>query len=426
MSKIATITRSEYLRRVKSTGFIIATLLAPLLLVGIIGISAFVGYMSAQDRADRSVAVVDQTEVVGAPLVEALPERYDAFVTDLPEDSLRAQLRRGQLDGYLVVPPGVLDGTEEAVFISERGSGLTGDLLLREVLSNVVREQRLRAMGAEDDVIAVMDHRVGFRTAVLTDAGEAADTSWLYSVLGYIMGFVIYMAIFIAGAMVLRGVIEEKSNRITEIMASSARPFELLMGKVLGIGAAGLTQIILWGVLVMGAFVFLGPVIMAGMSPEMPADAPELAAFDFGAMGVSPLALFSYFVLYFFGGYLLYASLFAAVGSAVESEADAQSLQVPITIPAIVPIILLPLVADNPESTIAVVLSLIPFFSPVLMPVRIAAAAAPFWQIALSLALLALFFVGAIWLAARIYRVGILMYGKKATFRDLARWARYA
>jgi ABC-2 type transport system permease protein len=426
MSKIAIITRSEYLRRVRSKGFIIATLLAPLFIVAIGGIGALVGYMS-QDRADRAVAISDHTGVVGQPLVKALPERYRAFVSDAPEDSLRARVRRGELDGYLVLPTGLMDGSEDATYVSERGAGgFTGDILLREVVSSVVREQRLRAMGAQEDVIAVLDQQVRLRTAVLTETGEAADASWLYSVLGYIMGFVIYMAIFIAGAMVLRGVIEEKSSRITEIMASSARPFELLMGKVLGIGGAGLTQIILWGVLVLVGFAFLGPVIMTTMTPEMPPDAPEMAAFDLSAMGISPLALFAYFVLFFFGGYLLYASLFAAVGSAVESEADAQSLQVPITIPAIVPILLLPLVADNPDSTVALILSLIPFFSPVLMPVRIAAGAAPFWEIAAALALLALAFIAAIWLASRIYRVGILMYGKKATFRDLARWARYA
>jgi len=426
MRKIWTITSSEYLRRVKSKGFIIATILAPVLLVGIAGIGAGVGYLSAQDRAGQAIAIADRTGQLGDRLADALPERYAAFTTDLPDDSLRAQVQRGTLDGYLILPVGLIDATQDAVFVSERGGGFTGDMLLREILSNVVREQRLRAVGAEDNVIAILDQRVGLRNVVITEAGEAADTSWLFSALGYIMGFVIYIAIFISGAMVLRGVIEEKANRIIEVIASSARPFELLMGKVLGIGAAGLTQILLWGILVMLAFAFLAPFVMSAVMPDMPADAPEMAAFEFGAMGASPLVLFVSFVLFFFGGYLLYASLFAAVGSAVESEADAQSLQAPVTIPAIVPIVLLPLVADNPDSTMALVLSLVPLFSPVLMPVRIAAGAAPLWEVALSLTLLALGFIVAIWVAARIYRVGILMYGKRASFADLFRWARTA
>lgn len=424
MSPILIITRSEYLRRLKSKGFIIATILAPVLLVGVFAVAIGVGMMT-QDAERRTVAVVDETGAIGENLVEALPARYVAFVAEVPEDSLRAEVRRGALDGYFVLPAGLVEGAAEATFYSQRGGGLTGQMLLAEVLSGVVREARLRALGVPDEVFATVDRPVGLRTVVLTDVGEAADASVLYSGLGYVMGLIIYIAIFIYGAMVLRGVIEEKANRIVEVIVSSARPFELLMGKVLGIGAAGLTQFAAWAVLLLAAFVLAAPVIMEAVSSEMDlAEAGGAVALE--SIGLPPLSLFVYFIVFFVGGYLLYAGLFAAVGSAVESESDAQSLQVPIMIPAILPMLFLPFIIDNPEAPLAVVLSLIPVFSPVLMPVRIAVGVAAGWEIAASVLLLAAAFLGTIWLAARIYRVGILMYGKKATFRDLARWVRHA
>lgn len=266
-----------------------------------------------------------------------------------------------------------------------------------------------------------------------TDEGEATDATWLYAGLGYVMGFVIYIAMFVYGAMVMRGVIEEKTNRIVEVVASSARPFELMMGKVLGIGAVGLTQFVLWIVLALAGLAVFGAVLGGMVEPaalagtDAAAGAEELP-FDPSLLSLSrvPFSLVVYFLLFFLGGYLLYGSLFAAIGSAVEQESDAQSLQLPILIPVILPALFLPFIADNPDAPASVILSLVPFFSPILMVVRAAATTVPFWQMALALALLALAFVGTIWLASRIYRVGILMYGKKATFRDLARWVRTA
>jgi ABC-2 type transport system permease protein len=429
MSKIVTIARSEYIRRLKSKVFILATILAPVFLVSVFGIAIAVG-MLTQDTDRRTLAVLDESGRLGPALVEALPDRYEVFVAEQPEDSLRAQTRRGEIDGFFVLPAGLVEGRGEASFVSQRGGGgFTGQMLLQEVLVGVVREARLRDLGASEEVFQTLDQRVALRTIVLTDDGDAADASWLYSGLGYVMGFIIYLAMFIYGAMVMRGVIEEKANRIVEVIASSARPFDLMMGKVLGIGAAGLTQFAAWAALLAAGFAFAGPLLLMVTEPELPAGPEREAALEaagLASIALPPVSLFVYFILFFIGGYLLYASLFAAVGSAVESESDAQSLQLPITIPVILPALFLPFIADAPEAPLAVLLSLFPLFSPILMPVRIAAGAAPFWQIFASLALLALAFVGAIWVASRIYRVGILMYGKKASFADLFRWARYA
>jgi ABC-2 type transport system permease protein len=283
------------------------------------------------------------------------------------------------------------------------------------------------------EVLDAAEESVGVRMVALTDeGGEAEDTTWLYAGLGYAMGFIIYIAMFVYGAMVMRGVIEEKTNRIVEIVASSARPFQLMMGKVLGIGAVGLTQFVLWVVLALVGMVALGSVLAGMIDPAALAGADAAGMSDLPidpsmlTLANVPLDLVVYFLLFFLGGYLLYGSLFAAVGSAVEQESDAQSLQLPIMIPVILPAVFLPFIADNPDAPISVALSLVPFFSPILMVVRAAATDVPFWQMASALVLLTLGFLGTIWVASRIYRVGILMYGKKATFRDLARWVRTA
>jgi ABC-2 type transport system permease protein len=431
MNKIGIIARSEYLRRVKSKGFIIATVLAPVALLALLAVSVGVGVLT-QESGARTVAIVDQTERLGAALAERLPDNYLASVATVPEDSLQARVRRGELDGYFVLPRGLLEGEGEASYYSEGGGGFSAQFRLQDAVGDVVRRARLEAAGASPDVLDAAEAPVGVRLVALTDEGEAEDATWLYAGLGYAMGFIIYIAMFVYGAMVMRGVIEEKTNRIVEIVASSARPFQLMMGKVLGIGAVGLTQFALWVLLVLVGMVVLGTVLAGMVDPTALAGADAAAVEDLPidpsmlTLANVPFDLIVYFLLFFLGGYLLYGSLFAAVGSAVEQESDAQSLQLPIMIPVILPALFLPFIADNPDAPASVALSLVPFFSPILMVVRAAATEVPFWQMGLALVLLALAFIGTIWVASRIYRVGILMYGKKATFRDLARWVRMA
>jgi ABC-2 type transport system permease protein len=431
MNKITIIARSEYLRRVKSKGFLIATVLAPVALLALVGVSVWVGVLT-QESGAKSVAVLDRTDRLGPALMERLPANYSAAIADVPEDSLRARVQREELDGFFVLPEGLLRGDEEASFYSTGGGGFSAQFRLEEAVGDVVRRARLEAAGASVEVLDAAEEAVGVRMVALTDEGEAEDTTWLFAGLGYAMGFIIYIAMFVYGAMVMRGVIEEKTNRIVEIVASSARPFQLMMGKVLGIGAVGLTQFVLWVVLALAGIVVLGSVLAGLVDPASLAGADAAAVEDLPidpsmlTLANVPLDLVVYFLLFFLGGYLLYGSLFAAVGSAVEQESDAQSLQLPIMIPVILPALFLPFIADNPDAPASVALSLVPFFSPILMVVRAAATDVPFWQMASALVLLALGFIGTIWVASRIYRVGILMYGKKATFRDLARWVRTA
>ena len=407
MSNIRIITASEYLRKVRSKGFIIATILAPLLLLLPIAIAVIVSF-ATMNGGERTLAILDHTNILAEDVMDALPDQYEAFLAEAPEDSLRSQVRRGDLDGLIIFPEGLLDNSDEILYFSATGaSGFSGQSVFNESVKPVVRNARLRMSGVQDSLIARAEAGVTIRSIVLTEEGEAADTSVMTSAVGYAMGIIIYMAVLIYGAMVMRSVIEEKSNRIVEVIASSVRPFDLMMGKVLGIGAAGLTQFALWTILLVAMLSIAGPLFFPSDPSALMGSAETqeaLAATDLAGFVMPPISAFLYFIGFFIGGYLLYSSLFAAVGSAVDNEADAQSLQMPIMIPVILPVVLLPMIADNPDAPVSSILSLIPMFSPILMPVRSISGAAPTWEVLLALVLLVAAFIFAIWIAGRIYR----------------------
>lgn len=431
MNKTLLIARSEYLRRVLTKGFLVGILLAPLGLVLLFALPVALSLLSSDD-AERRVAVLDESGRLYEAVAEAVPERFAVERAAAPLDSLRARVLDERLDLALVLPASLLEGRGEAAAYTRSGGGLTQLEDVQDAVRGAVRDVRLADVGAPDEVQAVFAERPRVRSVTVTEDGDAADGALLATVIGFAVGFAIYVLMFLYGQLVMRGVIEEKQNRIVEVIASSVRPFELLMGKVLGIGAVGLTQVVAWMVLGAGVLAVLGPALalFAGGPAPPPGAAAGGAAelpFDIGAIGalLTPGFLLV-LVLCFLGGYLFYAALFAAVGSAVEQESDAQSLMLPLTLPIIVPILFLQPMLDQPDSTLSVVLSILPPFSTILLPVRAIATDIPVWQTALALALLAVAFLGAIWVAARVYRVGILMYGKKATFGDLWRWVRTA
>ena len=432
MSPIALIASSEYARRVRSPWFIATTLLTPALAVAVLALP-FVMVSFGGDDAPQTVAILDATGVLADSVAAALPASFTAVETQAAPDALRDSVLADRLGGYLVLAPGVLDGTARARYFS-RGSGLDEMTVLGDAVREAVRAERGRRAGASPAVGALLDARVGMDQVSVSEDGDAADGALVQLLVANVLAFLIYVAVLLYGAMVMRGVIEEKSNRIVEIIASSVRPFELLMGKVLGIGAVGLTQLVGWGVLMAAAAAAVGPLLLA-FAPEAAVPAAGLAA-GAGApdLAVDPAALsaafapglLAAFVAYFCGGYLLFAAVFAAIGSAVDQESDAQTLQVPVMLPIMLPMLFLPAVLSQPDAPLAVFLSLFPVSSPVLMVVRMSVTDVPAWQIAASLALLVAAFVGMIWVAARVYRVGILMTGKKATFADLWRWVRTA
>jgi ABC-2 type transport system permease protein len=425
MTKIALIARSEYLRRVRSRWFLATTLLAPLFAVAAMVIPVVV-LAGADEARPARVAVLDETGRLLAPLAERLGSGTEVVAAAVPLDSLRARILARRLDGALVLPAGVLDGSAEAAYYA--GGGLSEQAALRDAVAEVVRAARVRDAGASEAVVAVFEAPVAVRMVTVSASGDASGGAIAQFMLANVLSLLLYIAILIYGAVVMRGVIEEKANRIVEVIASSARPFELMMGKVLGIGAVGLTQLAGWGLLMVGMSVAAGPLLLLVLgSPDPAALAAGAEALPFDPAALPALVtpgLMVAFVLFFLGGYLLYAGLFAAVGSAVDQESDAQTLQVPIIVPVMIPLFFLAFVADQPGAPLSVFLSLFPLSSPVLMIVRMTVSSVPAWQVALSLALLAGAFVVVIALAARIYRVGILMTGKKATLRDLWRWLR--
>jgi len=279
-----------------------------------------------------------------------------------------------------------------------------------------------------------MDKPFKIKTYRLTEKGEQKDFTEIYAALGYFLGFVIYFLMFMYGSFVSRGVIEEKANRIVEVIASSAKPFEIMMGKVIGIGLVGLTQIAVWIAIAFVGVVLAGTFFSGSISPEQIAQMQQQPFANTGGMmhiagmeipTISPWLIIG-FIYYFLAGYFIFATLFAAVGSAVDQEQDAAQLQTPITLPIIIPILLIFNVISDPDGTLAIVLSLIPFFTPILMTVRIAATQVPLWQIITSVVLTIATFYGCLIVASRIYRVGILMYGKKPTFKDLLKWFKNA
>lgn len=305
---------------------------------------------------------------------------------------------------------------------------------LERNLEKYLQKEKLKAEGVDPEILARTKTKVNLRV-VNTEAGLETENATLVKMgIGYVAAFAIYLFIFIYGSQVMRGVIEEKSNRIMELMVSSVKPFELMMGKILGIGSLALLQFLIWiglGILIFTIFsaTFIDPAMATGN--------PAAGAEQFSALQDTP-ALEIYrslqtvnftnvllsFLFYFIGGYLLYGALFAAIGSAVDKEADSQQFILPLTIPLILSLLVILRALDNPDGGLAFWMSEIPLTSPLVMMARIPFEV-PLWEQLLSMLILALSFLGSVWLAAKIYRVGILMYGKKPTFKELYRWTRY-
>lgn len=418
-SKIITIIKHEYLSRVKSKGFIIGTLIGPLLMLLVFAIPAVVAIFS-ENQTEKKIAIIDKTGMFGQDIVKKDPNKY--FLSNDSKDDLYNKVLSEELDGYLYLDSSVLSSGKAFVY-SRGGGGLGFETSLEKNISNIIRHQRLIEAGANAKVMQILDEDVEIVTNKVTEKGTTKDYTAVYSGIGYFLGFVIYILMLMYGQTVMKGVIEEKANRIIEVIASSAKPFEIMMGKVIGIGAVGLTQVSVWLVISAIGITIAGGGVSTFIEPNMTGvpNAQQGIMNGFEMPYISPWLGIA-FLFYFLSGYFIYSTLFAAVGSAVDQEQDAQQLQWPITIPIILPILFIFNVMSNPDGTLAVILSLIPFFSPILMMVRVAATEVPIWQVILSVVLLIGTFFGSLWFAAKVYRVGILMYGKKTTIKDLIKW----
>ncbi len=428
-SKIWTIIKHEYTTKVKSKGFIIGSILGPVILIGFLAVTIFVSIISADDT-NRKVSIVDNTELhFDKKLVERNSDIFETAETkDI--DVLEKKVLNDEIDAFLIIPPDFLE-TGNAVIYSKGGGGFGFSSKIEKNLDRLLRKERLLAKGIDTSVIKLLDKGSNLISKkVVEGGGVEKDYTAVLSGIGYVLGFFIYMMMLIYGQFVSRGVIEEKANRIVEVIASSVKPIEIMLGKVAGIGLLGLTQVAFW--IIMGGLLLLaaGPImsmfvsdtetvkqgmeVMAARS-NMPFEIPSI-----------PIGLILAFVFYFLIGYFMYSTIFAALGAAVDQESDAANLQQPVIFAIIIPMLFLAPITSNPDSTLAVILSLIPLFTPILMTVRIAATDVPFWQIAASVVLTVGTFFLLLWIAAKIYRVGILMYGKKPKIKDLIKWVRLA
>ncbi|MFM8569110.1 MAG: ABC transporter permease [Candidatus Kapaibacterium sp.] len=415
-SRIAVIIRHEVLTRVRTKAFILATLLTPLGFAAITVLPVLVS-MWSEDAVQTKVLVSDRSGVVGRDLMLEDSSLFE--LTTKTEDELRRDVTEERIKGFVVIPATFTE-TDTVNLYTSGGGGLSLHGRVKESVRAVIRHRRIMDAGATPSVLSAMDMKVAYKAKSLSEEGEGADAAEFKAMVGYILSFIIYMAMFIYGGLVMRAVLEEKTNRIVEVLASSARPFENMLGKILGVACVGLLQMVSW--------IALSSLItyVAGAQYAAPA-AGTMAASGVGPKIIESIGTLSLwvpvaFLFYFLAGYFLYSALFAAVAAAANQEQDVQSLQLPVSLPLMIPFLFIGAVMNDPDGTLATVMSMIPLFTPTIMIIRVMATQVPVWQIVVSSVLLVLTFVGAVWAGGRIYRVGILSYGKKPSYRDMMRW----
>lgn len=436
MSNIWLIVAREFNERVRKKSFIVTTLLMPVLMLGLMLAPALMmRYASGQTK---TIVVIDRSGLVAQHLESSDKVRFET--SDLPVDTaLRVMIDKF---GVLCIGADVLTNPSDVKLYANSASSMMLEENLRGQIAKVLEREKLRAYRIEDLDRILADVKTDVKMQVVrNDEGSpSSGSSAVAAMVGLGLGMVLYMFLMIYGAMVMQSVIEEKSSRVLEVVVSSVRPFELMMGKIFGVASVAVVQVLIWAVLVCGAGAAVMPHVLPDGAMEAAAalqqggGAATAAAGDFDpeTLGAIALAtdvgylamLFGYLLLFVVGGYLLYSAMFAAVGSAVDNAQDAAQLQTPIMIPIILAVIVEMSVLNDPNSPLAFWFSLIPFTSPVVMMARIPYGI-PTWEIVLSLVLLYAAFVGMVWLSAKIYRVGIFMYGKKPTLREMFRWIRY-
>jgi ABC-2 type transport system permease protein len=432
MNKLWIIIQREYISRVTRKSFILATLLTPL---GIALFSVVVSVIFGYESDDsRRIAVVDSSGI----LKGALRDDKTVFFKfeDTPLEALKGQIDRKNYDAILEVPPieDVLTENYTLYYYAEDAPTLDIELMIRDRVGEAVRDYKIEALNLERKQLDALNTRIELDPEPLREDGEDKTTltSAIGAGIGMIMGFIMYIVVFVYGAMVMRSVMEEKTTRIVEVMISSVKPFQLMMGKIIGVGAVGLTQVAVWAILI-PSLTFLAQLFF-NIDTSQFASAEAAAEIDpddmesMMALGLHEIwnirwwVILPLFVLYFLGGYFLYSSMFAAVGASMGDDmGEGQSLTLPIAIPVILALYIMMAAVQAPNSSLSVWSSIFPLFSPIVMPARLAFNP-PFWEVFLSVTVLigtSMFFV---WLSGRVYRVGILMYGKKVTFKELGKW----
>ena len=426
-NKILLVVKREYLTRVRTKSFILSTLLSPLAFIVMMGIVAYVSIVD--EEIEKTVGIIDETGVLYDKLIEQNSSRY-LDVSDLSTDSVKTIVLNGDMDGYIILNEQNINNTTLPTLVYGGSGGILFIQSVESDVRNVLRDERLASSSVSDEVRAIFETQYKIESVKLTEDGEEEDNAVFGALFGFILGLLIFMGVFGYGAVLMRSVIEEKINRIVEVIVSSVKPIELMMGKLLGVCVLAITQFAIWILAYIGLSIVAAPIaatFLGAQTANLPDGAKEISSsFDpskLEAFVVDPI-IFIYFIVFFIIGFMIYAAIFAAIGVAVDSEQDTQQFMIPVMAPIMIGYFLNLRVIENPDSVIAVVSSLIPLTAPINMISRIAATEVPMIQILGSLALMILTFIGLMWLAAKIYRVGILMYGKKPSYKELAKWIR--
>ena len=430
MNKILLIIKREYLTRIRNKTFILSTLLTPLFFVAIIGASA---YFSQKNSEEVTIGVFDESGLFASKLKSNENIDYKT-VERAVYDSFVARKPIVDYNGVLYIPDIDVDKPIGIAYLSEKQLGLFSEMQVQNDLNEILEQERMiRANIDTARLTAIKSNAISLSQKVISDDSDITANVGISSIIGYVSGFLIYFLMFIYGSMVMRGIMEEKVSSVAEVMVSSVKPFQLMMGKIVGIGAVGLTQFLIWIVLLIIGSVVLGSSIDASEVQKIAESQQEAAtlsvvgAVDKVVAQLNIPLLIAAFLFYFVFGYLFYAALFAAVGSAVnEDPQDAQAMMFPITIPIIFSIIVMTSAISNPTGPLAVWCSIIPFTSPIIMMARLPfgfPGTVTWWELSLSVLLMVGGFLFTTWLSARIYRTGILMYGKKASWKDMLQWA---
>lgn len=423
MNKIFLVIQREFLSRVKKKSFLLATILVPLIFPAVIAGMYYLKEENEKNKEQESILLYSQSDLIQFED----SDRFKFITVEGPIDSAKSNFAASDAFALIHVPDIDLENLDGIVFYAKSSPGLTLISSIERDVESQIRERKLLLAGLTTDQLDQLNADVSIESFNISETGDekkndANSTFWI----SYVMGFMIYIFLFAYGSQVMQGVIEEKSSKIVEVIVSTVRPFQMMLGKVVGVASVGIVQLIIWMVL-MSVFwtisiSFFG--IVPDQGHQMADQIQETnsnAFFDVLAQA-NWLHIVPLFLFYFLGGYLLYGALFAAVGSAVDTPADAQQFMLPIMLPIIVSLMgLFMFVFDDPEGPASFWLSIIPFTSPIVMMGRIGFGV-PIWQIFLSMALLIGGFLFTLWVAGRIYRIGILMHGTKVNYKVLAKW----
>lgn len=429
MNKILLIIQREYLTRVRKRSFLLTTILVPLVIIGFY--AAIIAVAMSDSSESERIAVIDEENLFGGTIES---EKNQSLKLDLIQNETLASFRKKYDDlGYsalLHIPKLDIKYPSNIELYSTSAVSLNVKDKIEDRVDKAIERKRLANENIDLAKYESINSNVNIANTLESSDGEKKSVEGVAYAVAFAAGILIYMILLIYGSMVMRGVMEEKTNRISEVVISSVKPFQLMMGKIIGIGAVGITQFLIWIILI-GLLQFTIPLLFPSLASQVPqsvegvpmqGDMNMISKISAGLQSIPVGLLLFSFLFYFLGGYLMYASLFAAIGSVSEDQQEAQQLVFPVMMPIILGFVMLTKAIQDPNSGLALFGSLFPLTSPIVMLGRIPFGV-PWAELVLSMALLILFFLFCTWLAGRIYRTGILMYGKKGSWKEMMRWA---